>query len=332
MSRIFHRFGAALLCLSTGFAWGAPHTEFRFEPSATAACFTSTAGPDARPSYPDAAYLRKEGATIKAEFTFESGVDKPRVKILSGGDQSLFVDSVERHARNLRLPCFPVGGPPVVLEQEYVFVPNDGRKVAWTIARKRDDAFAAAGKACIKHVEGEERPDYPQRAKTEGLMGNVLAEMVFRRPDTPPEVRLLDPSPHRDFARAVLAYVAGYRVTCVLDEPITASQMFNFRFEGMPYQALKDAPLAPFLRGVKDVAARPVFFDLNLMSCPFDVRLVYWQPIRANETGEVGDAVAARRPFLDWLATLQLNVPPKVQNIILGDTMTIAVPCGTIDF
>ena len=40
---------------------------------------------------------------------------------------------------------------------------------------------------------------------------------------------------------------------------------------------------------------------------------------------------AARLPFLDWLSGLALNLSAKDNNAILGNTMTLHVPCGTLD-
>lgn len=45
----------------------------------------------------------------------------------------------------------------------------------------------------------------------------------------------------------------------------------------------------------------------------------------------VGKPVAARRPFLDWLEGLTLDLKPQQQALVLGDEFTLTVPCGTLD-
>ncbi|ROZ64429.1 hypothetical protein [Ramlibacter sp. WS9] len=279
--------------------------------------------------YPEEAYKRKEGGTVNIEMEFATQDLAPKIKVHSGEASVELVSAVHEYALRLRLPCAKSHEPAVRLEQEFVFVPNDGRKVAWTIARSPSGTPKIAH--CVQHLEPGSKPIYPSKAGREGRQGSVLANVLFTAVNEKPQVTFPDPSPYPELAEAVRRFAEDYRLTCWDGKPLLAFQQFNFRMDDGEKKLLKDISLLTFVRAARNATAMPVFFSLDGMGCPFDVRLRYWQPIYRNEVGEVGSEVPARRAFLDWLSTLVLDLPAKSQNAILGDTMTVSVPCGKID-
>jgi hypothetical protein len=94
---------------------------------------------------------------------------------------------------------------------------------------------------------------------------------------------------------------------------------------------LKDAGLKQFLGGVVDLDKHPARFDFTTMNCPFDLRLQLTQPYVPNEVEEIGSSDANRRELIEWLSTLALQLPKKIEPQVIGDSMTLSIPCGTLD-
>ena len=55
------------------------------------------------------------------------------------------------------------------------------------------------------------------------------------------------------------------------------------------------------------------------------------QPYAPNMVGEVGRSDPNRTEFIEWLKTLALDLPTRMRKHVIGDTITISVPCGLID-
>lgn len=292
-------------------------------PSPAVSCLTK--GESEQPEYPKASLLRKDGGTVKLELTFERADRPPEVKILdadaSEATRSLS-EATLRHVAGFRLPCLAAGAPPVVLRQDYVFVPNDGRKVMSTVpvdqAKKKDDS------SCIRHEAGSLRPEYPATSLRAGVSGNVYVELKFTSPTTAPEIKIL--AKQSDIlAEAVRAHAEGLRMPCQTGEPHSTSMLFHFILEERPRLVLKDLSLIPFLKSVQHLP--PAYFDFNTMGCPFDLRVNYMQPYRANFVGQLETPRPERQALLDWLSGLRLNLEEADNTSVLGDTFTLRVPC-----
>lgn len=323
--------GAALLALLTQVAapsW-AQGSGIGPAPPANSECVKPEAGALAMPVYPEDAYRSKIGGTVRIEMEFAGPDSSPKIRTLANDSADAFSDAVRRHAARYRNTCMKPGDPPVRLQQDFVFVPNDARKVSWTIASDGKDGAFWPTNACATHIAPGSKPEYPKAALRVGATARILAQVTFEAIGEQPKVTLRVPGPRADLARAVQEFAEGYRLTCG-QPPIVATQMFVFRMSDET-RILADTTLVAFLRGTRNAGAKPVFFDLDSMSCPFDVRLEYWQPSYRNRVGEVGTPVPARKPFLDWLSTLVIRADDKLQNAVLGETTTISVPCGKID-
>lgn len=326
------RIPAWALCLSlaASASWAQDGT-LRLAPSPVVECLTPTADARGRPEYPELAYLLKEAGTIQVELTFTTADGAPDVKILSSSGPSSLVDAVSAHVKRFRVPCLRAGQPPARLRQDYVFIPNDGRKVTWTSPMDANDQVRDEARKCITHVRGLKLPTYPLRSQRLESEGTVILRMRFAGPDQPPVLTTLDPGLHPALEGAAEAFAHGYRLPCMTGEPLELDSLFTFRIEGNEIALLRDASLVSFLRGVRDLTRQPVYFDFSTMGCPFDLKLRYLRPFVANHIGEVETPHPARLPFLDWLTGLALNLNAKDNNAILGNTMTLHVPCGTLD-
>jgi hypothetical protein len=67
------------------------------------------------------------------------------------------------------------------------------------------------------------------------------------------------------------------------------------------------------------------------MGCPFDLRLSYYRPHRRNVVSELENTNPARAAFMDWLSMVTLNLDSANNTAILGDQITVSVPCGKLD-
>lgn len=316
-----------LVLLAWMVAGSASAVELLPERSAAAKCLTP---PQERPVpliYPSESLRRMAAGTVRIELTFTDPAGAPQVQLLPGEEvDPALVAAVRGHVDQYRVPCLVPGGEPVRFRQEFVFSPNDGKKVTWT--RPQHDDASAANRTCVAHVDKGSSPDWPLRVKDS--VGKVLLQMSFVAPDRAPAIEVLGIDANHPFARAAADWAVGLRAPC-LSTPFVARQLFVFMHEGLADVKLRDMPLTTFLRSVRAVAELPVFFDFRTMGCPFEVKVRYWRPYEFNAVGEVGNSLATRRPFLDWLSGLELDIKPEQQRLVLGDEFTLAVPCGTLD-
>lgn len=281
-------------------------------------------------SYPKDSADRKEAAVVRVKLTFKSADEAPSVDVLYNSGRVAFAVVVQDHVKAYRLPCLIAPVAPVSATQEFQFVPGDGRKVIWSEPRPDADEVDEAMAACLK-TKG--RPQYPDRALRDGVQGTVLARMTFTAPDVAPLTEIVFDGGSVALANAVRTYVRGYRLPCLGTSraPATASQRFTFMLGDDASLVLKDASLKQFLGAVDGLDKQRVRFDLNTMGCPFDVRFTLYQPYLANAVGEVGTSDPNRRELLEWLKTISLKLPPEAKRQVVGDSMTIAVPCAVLD-
>lgn len=318
---------AALALAITGTAAAQPVSALA--PSPAVRCLTPTA--QERPLvYPSEAFERKDKGTVHVELTFNAPDAGPSVKWLNTDHiMESLTDAVKQHVRAFRVPCMHKGGSPVVLRQEYVFIPNDGRKVVASTPVDKGDAGREDAFKCMRHLEGEKAPSYPTRAREQEIEGNVFVELRFKSPDSPPDLHWMAAG-HRMLKSEVERHAADLRMSCMGDEPIDIDVLYLFRLDGGKRTVLQDTTL-PKLIGAAKSYPTPVYFDLTTLGCPFDVRFTYKQPHRPNRIGQLETADPKRQPFLDWLSGLQLRLPDATNTTVLGDTMTVHVPCLKLD-
>ena len=300
-------------------------------PSPALECMTPAPDQRGRPEYPEAVYRLREGGVVKVELVFAEPHLAPTVTIESATGADALIESVRRHVERFRVPCLASGQAPVRLRQHYVFIPNDGRKVTWSTPVDEADRAREERIRCITRPDGNERPSYPDKSRAREEEGNVYVRLRFVAPDRAPQVTMLDKGSHSVLAREVDAFAQGYRMPCLRGEPIEANWLFRFVLDPGQRTVLRDATLLQFLRAVRNPGREPVYFDFMTMACPFDVRLTYFRPFAPNRVGEVGSHDPARRPFLDWISTLELDLTGRDHNAVIGGTMSVSIPCGKLD-
>lgn len=300
-------------------------------------CLSPAVAERTLPAYPENRLRRKEGAVFEVELRFVDRRRGPQVRVLGditdpGAPQPdlEFVAAVEAYAKQLRVPCLPDGEVTVSLWQRFRFVPVDGGKVTVGRVTDADESRRQSLAGCIVHTHGQRRVDYPARASREGWQGKVMARFRFTAADVPPDVEILAEPPRGDFGRAVRQYARGLRMPCHESGEFVMRRFFSFYVQDGRRVVLRDAPLGSFVGLLKDFPA-PAFIDTNAMRCPFDLRLTYYAPHVRNVVQEVGEPEPAREPLLQWLEAVELDLPPDRANLVLGDTMTLQVPCVKLD-
>jgi hypothetical protein len=299
-------------------------------PSPALACLTLPAGAAARPEYPPEALERKEGGEVRVQLVFRYPDQKPDVKILHSTDVDQLDDVVKKHVLQYRVPCMKPGDGPVTLLQEYAFDPDGRSRVMASAPRDEADIARAAQMKCLRHEIAGSKPTYPQEALRRDEQGTLLAKMHFTAPDKPPALDWVAASPHKSLSRSVERYAEGLTLPCLDDGPVDIIIAYQFVIDGGARTVFKDTNLVTLLGASKDLA-KPAFFDLNTMSCPFDVRVSYHRPFADNSVQQLDTLNPARQPLLDWLAGLTMNLKQAEQLRLYGNKMIVRIPCGKID-
>lgn len=317
--------GLALAC-----SFAARAADASLAPSAALNCLTPSAAERPKVVYPPDLLLRKDGGTVSVELEFTAPDRAPAVKVVNNDSpQREMADAVRDHVETFRVPCMSPGDGPVKLRQDYVFIPNDGRKVMSSQPRDMADGAREKRLSCLRHIRGEARPEYTAAMRRGDIEGNVYVRLRFTRPDAPPEVAVLA-SNHRKLEASMRSYAEDLRLPCMTAEPVAWNVMYHYRLEGGRRTVLKDLPLTDLLRSAKQPLP-PAYFDFTTMGCPFDVRLTYFQPHSRNQVGQLDNVHPARQPLFDWMAGLALNLSEQQNTAVLGDSMTVSVPCGKLD-
>ncbi|MFL6677900.1 MAG: hypothetical protein ACJ8IK_06125 [Burkholderiaceae bacterium] len=312
-----------------GAAHAASPVQLSLAQPAAERCLSPAASDRVQPAYPDESLRRKEGAWIDVELSFPAPDVAPEVRFVGDVPRS-FRDSIEAYAHQLRVPCMAKGGTAVLLKQHFEFIPNDGRKVAWTAPVEPPEARRAAALKCMVD-DPKEMPGYPAESLRSNREGTVVARLRFAAPDKAPDVEFLDNGNDGRFVNAVRPYAATWRMPCLRDEPVEVMLHYTFRIEGNGKHVLNDLDLKSFIAGVKKVPAGSAYFDTKSMKCPFDVRLTFLQPWEPNRVEELEEDVPARHAFLDWMSQRQFDMPARATNPFLGQQMVVHIPCAIID-
>jgi hypothetical protein len=298
-------------------------------------CLTPTEDHRVRPVYPAEALRLKRGTTVEAEFEFTSADGPPKVHFKGGEPADDFAAAITDYAKQLRVPCMGEGSSPVTLRQAFDFVPNDGRKVAWTAMGDVADEGRHETLKCLVNPD-RDVIEYPFGALRRGEEGVVFARAHFVEAGAAPTYEILYVKGTSQFADAVKPYLEGMRLPCLRSGPVDTMVKFDFVIARADHGrqsrlVLKDLDLAQFLKVTRRGAAGAAFFDTRTMKCPFDVRFTFWQPFERNRVQELEEDVPARHALLDWLAGQEINLGSNPVGELLGQSMNIHVPCATID-
>ena len=286
------------------------------------------------PNYPSDALKSSKAAVVRVRMQFASSDQAPRVNTLfnSGGDE--FGRAVSEFVSGYRLPCLVGSGGPVEATQEFQFIPRTNNPtVFWGPPRGRVADGERVTKECLQPILGSRPPSYPADALRRGEFGMVIARMTFSSADVGPDVDIVYDADSERLASAVRAAVARYRLPCVTPAiaPITAYQEFKFSFGEAESSLKKDLTLTQLLSLINDLSGERVRFDFDTMNCPFTVKFRPYRPYAPNAVGEVGETNSNRREFVEWLRNATLQIPAKDMKTVIGQMVTVAVPCTVLD-
>ena len=272
---------------------------------------------------------RKIGGIVRVRLTFYGPDRAPEATVFFQSAGERLEKTVLDWVAAYRLPCMGRGDPPVTATQEFRFEPQSLR-VLWQPVRY-ESLSRGKFEQCL--VGAESLPSYPHNALRKGEQGRVFAIYTFRDALSPPDVNIVYDGGMYEFARAVRAYAARYRLPCMVeaDAPVVVYQPFHFQIEGEKRPVLKNSTLGAFLANVEKADLRGVKFDFTTMGCPFQLAFVLRRPYLPNAVGEVERHDANRTEFLEWLKNIRLDLPPKLLSDVLGDSMFIDVPCALVD-
>lgn len=186
---------------------------------------------------------------------------------------------------------------------------------------------------CIRHVDGQPPPDYPDALRRAGAEGRVVARLRFTSPDAPPEVTLHHRPAVREFRFIVDDYVRKLRMPCHDGRPFTVQQLFVFVMEGSSFGFKPSLRLPDLLKLARSRGDQAVTLDTTAMACPFDIEYFYLQPERRNGVRVAGGgaAVPSRRPLLEALAESELTLVGAALSAVYADTARVHVPCGRFE-
>jgi hypothetical protein len=322
---------AALLALvgAVGVVGVAHAQEVKPEKSPALQCLQLLPGENTELVYPFDAFKRGDEGRVLVELEFTVAIGRPRVTVVEQQGDRTFVEAVRDHVRNLRVPCLTDADVPVRLRQDYVFKPAKATPKASTTDLA--DAERKAQANCVKHHKGKATPDYPASAERRGEVGRVFVRLSFSASDQAPELEVLAHEPDEALARSVRQFAEGLRMPCYAGTPVKTTMQFVFNLDGNREYGFKPLTLLGFLSGVKGIREQTIRYDFNTMACPFEVELIYLQPHSRNSVYEMGDAVAQRQPFLDWLRQVELDLPARNLAAVYADRALISVPCATFD-
>jgi hypothetical protein len=304
--------------------------DLRPEPSAVVECLSPPPELRGAPEYPFEQWKFHEKGRVKVALEFTAPDRRPSVEVLEREGHLDFVDAVGEHVRTLRVPCLTATQTPARLVIEYIFKP-DQREVLYTPPSDADDKRRNAQLACLTHVSGEKKPDYPRLALERKQQGRVLLHMRFDAADRPPEFEVYTGLGLPYLKSAIKRWAQGYRLPCQTGGPVSASIHFVFILEETGGYGFKDITFLQYLRGVKGLKQTTLDVDTNTMGCPFDLSLQYLMPGLPNRVGEIGSRDPARRRLIAWLARSELDVSDEALNSIYADEVRFTVPCVKID-
>jgi hypothetical protein len=164
-------------------------------------------------------------------------------------------------------------------------------------------------------------------------VGNVVVRMKFAQTEAPPETQVLYAARHHQLAETGVSMAQQYRLHCEkpLASPIYATQTIRLRSDKSQGADLRDTQFVPFLQSLDRASLGKVKFDLNTMSCPFDVNVTLIAPYAENTVVESTARDPNRQEFLAWLRKLVFKFPERAERFLVGESTKVTVPCMVLD-
>ena len=286
------------------------------------------------PQYPDSDRERRTSGQVRVKLSFTGGDVSPNIEVLAQHASGEMIDAVKRFAQAYRLPCLPAGQT-VEAVQSFDF--NAQGLVEGSRARAVPQAGSLSLAQCLRtpakppHLMSD--MPYNTRLARKPKAGNLIVQASFKAIGEPPELKVIYNSLSSRDSDPMLEHVSAYRVAC-LPEPqrrFDFQQQFQVGVADGERAVLKNMGLVQLLGSVKDLEGERVRFDLGTMACPFQVHWAVGMPLMANTVREVGSRNLNRLEFLSWLSRLRLDVNQDMLEQLLGQSIVLDVPCGSIN-
>lgn len=286
--------------------------------------------PPGEPGYERALVKRGVQGVVRVALRFTAPDRPPKVTMLSNETEVdlALSDAVRFYVEGYRLPCLRPGQAAVTAFQRFHFDADNAQPIHWqrSEATPDDDAKRRVA-ACL--VAPRETLQLPYQGGTQATRV-VMVKYEFVGADQPPRVSIHYSKADREINEYVLSYARGYRAPCMRPEDGPVSLVRGVKLVGDDGTERFARPfgLLTFLASTKTRNELQADFDFNAMGCPFDVQWTYWLPGEETIAGEVGAPDPRRAAFLRWLSHLEIKLPDDKVEVLLGEALTIQVPCG----
>lgn len=280
----------------------------------------------------------RHASYMRVKLEFRAPDHAPVVEVMANTAQGRVHVAVLKYVDQYRLPCLgQTNKGPVTATQEFHFDPVGGAdSKPLHLAENSFDPMRAC--LVLPHRPMQIQMD---RASSKKLwergvgVAKVIVEMRFTGDAASrPEIKTLY-ADSSAFERSVRDHLADYSMPCrkAGDAPYAFRQTFTFAInKDLTAKFSADVmPLQQFLTSVRGIKQQKVFFDLNTMSCPFQVRWEQLRPVQSNDARSVGKYDANREEFLFWLRSLELELNAKQSRALLGESVILHVPCGQLE-
>ena len=318
----------ALVCCG----WGATGAQAQVpEQAATPElqCLVSTRPKLLRPDYPTWISARTE-AVVRVVLTFNGPDAAPSMKLVSNTGVAAFAQAVSDFVADYRMPCLK---PSQIFQGEQTFQFSIGRYPPKVLQSELSDAISIESlpldcSAGIRNAELPDYNDYPSPAL------KTVARMTFNARDQPPTVEWLFNAGPPAWMTAVRAVTDAYRLPCLpaAGGRVVVDQFFSYNPWPLTPQERRAGvnveQLVSLLKNPKQGAGR---FDFNTMACPFKLSFELYRPFAQNAVTEIGPSSANREAFLVWLRGVAFDVSDTKLRGVMGEPVTLSVPCGVLD-
>ena len=292
-------------------------------------CLVSSRPKLARPEYPT--WIRpRTDAVVRVELTFNGPDAAPSMKLLSNTGVAAFAESVRDFVAYYRMPCLK---PEQFFQGTQTFQFLIRRYPPKVLPSPLPDASSIESlsldcSAGIRYAAPPDYDDHPSPAL------KTVARMTFNARDQPPTVEWLFNAGPPAWMTAVRAVTDAYRLPCLpaAGGRVVVDQFFSYNPWPLTPQERRAGvnveQLVSLLKNPKQGAGR---FDFNTMACPFKLSFELYRPYTQNAVTEIGSSSANREAFLAWLRGVAFDVSDTKLRGVMGEPVTLSVPCGVLD-
>ena len=292
-------------------------------------CLVSTRPKLGRPEYPTWISPRTE-AVVRVDLTFNGPDAAPSMKLVSNTGVAAFAQAVGDFVAHYRMPCLK---PSQLFQGEQTFQFSIGRNPPKMLQSELSDAISIESLPldCSAGIRNAALPDYNDYPSP-GL--KTVARMTFTAHDRPPTVEWLFNAGPPAWVAAVRAVTDAYRLPCLQagGGRVVVHQFFSYNpWPLTPHENRRGVNVEQLVSLLKSPKQAAVRFDFNIMACPFNLSFELYRPFAQNAVTEMGSSSANRKAFLAWLRGVAFDISDTKLRGVMGEPVTLSVPCGVLD-